>query len=144
MNLLELARKPVTLRESALVSDAARRMAAEKVGSVEIVSDQGTLLGVFTERDLMTKVVARDLPPRRTPLSQVMTRPIATLAPNGSLKDAIQTMLLHQIRHIPVVDKDRRVLGVLSFREVLAEQVQDLDRELDSLETRTGSDAPGG
>ena len=144
MNLLELARKPVTVREETSVLEATQKMAGKGVGSVEIVSETGGLLGIFTERDLMTRVVARRLPLQETPVGRVMTRAVATLHPFGSPEDALQTMILRQIRHMPIVDSDSHLVGVLRFQDLFANQIDSLGTELDAVIARYTSDAPGG
>ncbi len=144
MNLIELARKPVTVLETTPVIEAAQEMAAKGVGSVEVVTSDGEILGIFTERDLMTRVVARQLPLRETPVGKVMTRSVATLPPFGSPDEALRTMILRRIRHLPIVDNTKRLVGILRFQDLFAHQVDALGTELDSVIARYTVDAPGG
>lgn len=144
MNLIELARKPVTVHENTSVIEAAQKMAEKSVGSVEVVSANGEMLGIFTERDLMTRVVARRLPLQETIVSRVMTRTVATLPPFGSPDEALQMMILRQIRHLPIVDNTKRLLGVLRFQDLFSHQIDALGTELDSVIARYTTDSPGG
>lgn len=144
MNLLEIARKPVTVRPDRSVYEAVRKMAEHGVGSVEVASPTGELLGIFTERDLMTRVVAKKLPTHDTPVASVMTRSVATASPLDSLEDTLQKMVVRQIRHLPIVDSAGKVVGTLRFQDLFAKEVEDLGRELDAVISRYTTDAPGG
>lgn len=144
MDLLSLARvqRPV-IQESATVFDAVDLMVKGKIGALAVVS--GTrLVGIFTERDLMKKVVAWEKNPRATRLSEVMTRNVKTLSPDTDVLDGLRLMLEGHFRHAPIVNGKGEVLGMLSLRDLLRHQVEELDRELTSVVERFTNDAPGG
>lgn len=144
MDLLSLARvqRPV-VQESATVFDAVDLMVKGKIGALAIVSGS-RLVGIFTERDLMKKVVAWEKNPRATRLSEVMTRNVKTLSPDTDVLDALRLMLEGHFRHAPIVNAKEEVLGMLSLRDLLRHQVEELDRELTSVVERFTNDAPGG
>jgi CBS domain-containing protein len=99
------------------VSQAAQEMNRRKVGSV-LVMEGGQLLGIFTERDVLWRVVAAGLDPKTTPLSQVMTRHPITVGPDTPIQSVMDVFTEKRFRHLPVVD-DGRLLGVISIGDVL-------------------------
>lgn len=144
MSLLQISRQPrVPVQETATVWEAVQEMVKNKVGAVSVLSGD-RLVGIFTERDLMKKVVAGDLPPKTTRVKEVMTRDVKTLTADTPVIDALRLMLDNQFRHAPLVDKQKKVVGMLSLRDLLRHQVEELDRELNSVIERFTNDAPGG
>ncbi|HEY6139268.1 MAG TPA: CBS domain-containing protein [Thermoanaerobaculia bacterium] len=99
------------------VRDAARRMTEWNVGAIAIV-DGGKLVGVFSERDLMTRVVAAGLDPDGTPIDTVMTKNIGVAEPVENIDDALGKMYSLKCRHLPVVDSGK-LIGMLSLRDLL-------------------------
>lgn len=107
----------VHISPTASVRDAARRMAEKNIGAVAVVeADQ--LLGIFTERDVMTRVVAQDLSPADTEVATVMTRELETAGPHESTTECLEKMKTLNCRHLPVVDEGK-LLGMISFRDLL-------------------------
>ncbi len=111
----ELAQLP----SDSTIREAARYMVEHGVGSV-LVMEGGTLRGIFTERDALRIFVATRRNPDYTKLSDVMTGAPQTLPPDASPQDAAQRMAAGKFRHLPVVDQDGRVLGVVSQRDLIA------------------------
>ncbi len=111
----ELAQLP----NDSTIREAARYMVEHGVGSV-LVMEGGTLRGIFTERDALRIFVATRRNPDYTRLSDVMTGAPQTLPPDASPQDAAQRMAAGKFRHLPVVDEDGRVLGVVSQRDLIA------------------------
>lgn len=99
------------------VRDAARRMSQQNIGAVAVLDD-GKLVGVFSERDVMSRVVVPGLDPDATPVSKVMTRDIVVGAPGEDVDEAIQKMASVGCRHLPVVDGGNLV-GMISIRDLL-------------------------
>ena len=143
MNLLKVGKKPVTIGSSATVMDALREMGEAKVGAILIV-DGGQLKGVFTERDLMFRVVLQNRNPESTPVSAVMTSPVLTIEKDKEPDDVLKLMQGKHIRHLPLVNDDGDVEGIISMRHLLSEKVDSLIQELDSLEAYITADGPGG
>jgi len=98
------------------VSDAVKEMNRHKIGSV-LVMDGARLAGIFTERDVLTRVVAADLDPQSTPISRVMTANVLTIAPETTVQQMMDTFSEKRCRHMPVV-KDGRILGLISIGDV--------------------------
>jgi CBS domain-containing protein len=101
------------------VQEAARRMA--DAGATCVVVDTGDGLGIVTDRDVRTRVVASGAGPD-TPLSQVMTAPAWTVSSDRTGTEALLEMLSHGIRHLPVLTPERRLLGVLDDVDLMANE----------------------
>ena len=101
------------------VQAASEIMAQHQFGALPVMDD-GTLVGVFTERDLLNRVVAQKLSPQTTEVAQVMTTDPVTIKASDSLVKSLTLMISNQFRHLPVIWDDGRV-GMLSSREVPAE-----------------------
>ncbi len=99
-----------------LVSASARVMRREDVGAVPVINDeqQRQLIGIVTDRDLAIKVVAEARDPNHTLVQDVMTSTIIVCRECEDLSSAIKAMEEHQIRRVPVVDDDGRVVGIIS------------------------------
>ena len=118
----------VTAPESATVADAARLMKEKQVGAVMVV-EQGKLVGVFTERDALFRVVAESRDVQATRLGEVMTRDPQTLRPDKTFNDALHIMHEGGFRHVPVVE-DGRPVGMVSCRDALGPELEDFIYEL--------------
>lgn len=119
--------KLLSLSESDTVRKAARRMRDRRLGSVLITREQ-ELVGIFTERDIVSRVVAPGRSPDKTQLGQVMTRNPDTAAPTTTAIDALRRMHDGGYRHLPVVDSGR-LIGVVSRRDFYGEEKARLDEE---------------
>ena len=97
--------------------DVAKKMSERNVGAVPVL-DSGKLVGLFSERDLMTRVVAQGLNPEKTPVSTVMTRDIVVSDPTENIEAALQKMYRVGCRHLPVVERGNLV-GMISLRDLL-------------------------
>jgi CBS domain-containing protein len=144
MGLLRIARTPTPIvPPNVSVLDAVGVMARERVGAVAVV-EQGALRGIFTERDVMLRVVQQQRNPKATLVREVMTSEVKTVSDASTSEEAIDVMLTAHLRHLPIVGGDGRVLGLLSIRDLLEEKVHDLSREVSSLEQYMANDGPGG
>ena len=100
------------------VREAGRYMVENNVGSV-LILDDGKLQGIFTERDALNIFVATRRNPDHTNLSDIMTPNPQTIAADASPAAALEMMIAGRFRHLPVVDGDGKVLGVLSQRDLV-------------------------
>jgi len=105
-----------SLGPRATVLDAARLMNDRHIGSVVIIDDD-RLVGIFTERDVMRRIVAEKRDPASTPIAEVMTSPVACGAPHTTLNELRHVMRQRKIRHIPIVD-GQNVLGMISIGDL--------------------------
>ena len=101
------------------VRKVAERMSEKNVGAVAVL-DNGKLVGVFSERDVMARVVARGLNPEKTSVEDVMTRSIVVAEPGEDIDSALKKMNSIGCRHLPVVDGGKLV-GMISLRDLLLE-----------------------
>ena len=142
--LVRLARKPaVSVRKDASVLDTVHVMLEHRVGAALVLED-GRAIGMFTERDVMTKVVAAGRDPAKTRLTDVMTFPVLTIDAGSSISEALAMMVDRHIRHLPVVDADGRVLGTLSMRYLMRDRIDFLQDEARSLENYIGTEGIAG
>ena len=144
MALLKIAHTPPPMVEPGIsVLDAVNEMARNRVGAVLVV-EKSVLRGIFTERDLMWRVVKEARNPETTLVRDVMTTEVKTVTDGSSADDAISVMLVGHLRHLPILGGDGRVLGLLSIRDLLEDKVHVLSREVSSLEQYLANDGPGG
>lgn len=108
---------PRALDESVTVADAVELMRAEKVGCL-LVTRMGELTGIFTERDLLSRVLAVSKP-MSTRLASAMTRGPVSVAENDPIRTAVLRMQSGGYRHLPVVDEGNRPVGVLSAKRIV-------------------------
>ena len=120
-------RKLVVAGPQTSVSEAARMMKENKVGAVLVV-EQGRLVGIFTERDAVYRVMALGCEPATTPLGEVMTPDPKTVAPDESFGYALLLMHEHGFRHAPVIE-DGRPVGVVSARHALDPDLEEFVAE---------------
>jgi CBS domain-containing protein len=110
------------------VGNVARRMAELQVGAI-LVLDGGELRGVFSERDLMRRVVVERRDPERTPVRDVMSTGLATIDELAPVEDAMAQMEAHSCRHLPVM-RGSKVAGFLSMRDLMHYEVARKTEEL--------------
>jgi len=107
----------VTAKKDEKIKDVALKMYEKKVGSVVVVDEEGKPVGIITERD-MVYVCARGLSPD-TPAWMIMTENPVTISENALVTEAMEKMRQLDIRHLPVVDSTGKLVGIISFRDVL-------------------------
>lgn len=112
------------------VCDAIRLMAEHNVSSV-LVCEAGQLLGIFTERDAVRRVLAPGRDPNHTPLAEVMTRDPDTICPEEGVDEAIRRMDEFGYRHLAVVENGGGVIGVLSLRDCPIDDLASMAYELE-------------
>jgi CBS domain-containing protein len=100
--------------------------------------------GMFTERDVLSKTALSRTDPHTTPVRDFMTTNVEMATRHTGAGEALTTMLEHHFRHLPVTDDNGKLLGILSIRNLLEWRVDDLSRELESLEQYVSNDGPGG
>jgi CBS domain-containing protein len=138
-----LSRSVVTVSRTASVLDAIDAMAGAKVGSVAVV-DRNHLEGIFSERDVMLRIVVEGRDPRTTLVEEVMTSPVQTIQERITGDEALRIMVQNHIRHLPVVDQKGHIQAIVSMRSLLEEKITDLYQQMDSLESYMTADGIGG
>jgi CBS domain-containing protein len=108
----------VTLPEDATVDEAARVLWERNIGSVIIVNKLGYMAGILTERDMLF-AVSKGLIGRNVPASSIMSQTSLIASPNENVATVLDRMIKGNVRHLPVVDKDARPLGMISTRDLM-------------------------
>ncbi len=119
----------VQLSPSATVREASRLMARERVGAV-LITESERLMGIFTERDALGRVLARQLDPEATQLDSVMTADPVTVAPGATAIEALRLMRDGGFRHLPIVE-ETSIRGVISLRDFFGAELSEAERERD-------------
>jgi CBS domain-containing protein len=114
--------------EEAIVLEVARKMVAVNIGAVPVLRG-GELLGIFTERDLMRRVVAEGRDPATTRVGDVMTVNLLAVSPDESIDNCMVLMKQHSVRHLPICE-GRRLKGMVSLRDILLHDVEEKDGEV--------------
>jgi CBS domain-containing protein len=115
------------------VSDAVAEMNRNRIGSV-LVIDEGHLAGIFTERDVLRRVVGASVDPRRTIVAEVMTEDLVAVNPSTTVAEAMEIFTERRCRHLPVLD-DGRLVGVLSIGDVTRWSVDHHRSEAEALKS---------
>jgi CBS domain-containing protein len=113
----------VSLPAAASIADAVAVMAEREVGAVLVMTEDGLVAGIFSERDLLVRVVAAGLDAKTTPLSMVMTREVKFVTPGTSTEAALALMHLHRFRHLLIIDGPR-VQGLVSMRDLVVQIIR--------------------
>jgi CBS domain-containing protein len=145
MSVLDLCdAKPAAVSPEASVAEAIRTMLDRHVGAVAVVDNEKRIAGIFTERDVLSKLALSHMDPETTAVRELMTTPVELATAETGSREAFITMIERHFRHMPIVDNNGKLLGMLSIRNLLEWRIDDLSRELDSLEQYVSNDAPGG
>ncbi len=115
-----MTRGPVCCLPTTMVEEAAQLMKRENIGPIPVIQDEQTrkLVGIVTDRDLALKIVAEGRDAKSTKVEAVMTRKVVTCRAEDDVQKALDAMAEHQLRRIPVVDKDGRILGIIAQADV--------------------------
>ena len=124
----------LALPPQATVRVACQRMRERYVGSVVVTDERDRLLGIFTERDAICRVLAESRDADRTTLAQVMTTEVVTVPPQATALDALRLMQDGGFRHVPVVAAGR-VAGIVSYTDFRGQEHERLEQETELFQT---------
>ncbi|HEY2980702.1 MAG TPA: CBS domain-containing protein [Anaerolineales bacterium] len=115
-----MTRDPVCCLPTDPATKAARLMMSEDIGSIPVIENEKSrsLVGIVTDRDLALKILAQGRDPKTTKVQDVMTREVVTCHQEDDLQVALDEMAEYQLRRIPVVDDDYRVIGIIAQADV--------------------------
>ena len=130
-------RELFSVEEHQTVAEVARKMAELHVGAI-LVLNADQLRGVFSERDLMKRVVLEQRDPATTPVGEVMTQQVATIDEVASIEEAMEEMQTHKCRHLPVM-RGEQVAGFLSMRDLMNYELARKTEELHHMRAYIGS-----
>ena len=132
-----MTQSPVCCLPTDTVSKVAQMMKAEDVGSIPVVEDERTLklIGIVTDRDLAMQVVAGGRDANSTEVAEVMTYSVVTCRADDDVQKAVDAMAHHQLRRMPVIDDDHRIVGIISQADVAtrvdrSEEVAEMVKEI--------------
>ena len=140
MTILEMCdANAATVSVDATAEQAIQTMLDRRVGAVAVVDENQRVAGIFTERDVLRRVSLSGREPARILVREVRTTPVEMATLDTSPGEALATMVERHYRHLPIVDDDGHLLGMLSIRNVLQTRIDTLTRQLD--EARSIRDA---
>ena len=122
-------REPYTIKSGTLVMNAVLFMSEKNIGAVAVIDEQNKLIGLFSERDLMKRVVAVYKDPAKLPVDEVMTKSLMTAEPETPFNVALNKMKEMNIRHMPVV-KEKKLIGMISIRDLMELETQNKEEEI--------------
>jgi|SRR4051812_18606506 CBS domain-containing protein len=132
MNILEMCdAQGASVAVESSAEQAMRTMLDHHVGAVAVLDENTRVAGIFTERDVLRRVVLSGREPAQIPVREVMTTPVEMATLDTTPGQALATMVERHYRHLPIVDDDGRLLGMLSIRNVLQARIDALTRQLD-------------
>ena len=144
MKVIKLAQvPPPSVKVDATVLSAAMSMRNARIGAAAVLEGDD-LVGIFSERDVMVRVVVPRLDPEVITVRDVMTTAVQTVGEDAEAGEALELMVSRHIRHLPVVNSENRVTGLLSVRNLLQHHIDELADQLNSLEAYFSADGPGG
>jgi CBS domain-containing protein len=143
MELRKLARRAVSTHPKATALEVSKTMITEGVGAV-VVDDGGRLVGIVSERDVVSRVVVMGRDPEKTLVSEIMTADVRTITEGLTIESALELMHRGRFRHLPVVDAAGKVVGMLSVRDVLRDRVGELSLKNEDLVAFISTDGAGG
>lgn len=136
MSLLNLCdHDPAFVTLNATVADAIKMMIERHAGAVAVVDDEHVVAGMFSERDIMKKFALSGRPAESTPVREMMSQYVVMGSPETTPAEALQVMVESRHRHLPIVDDEGKLLGVLSIRHVLEAKIDLLAEQLRRIET---------
>jgi CBS domain-containing protein len=124
-SLVNRQKRTVSISPQATVRDAAKAMAEANVGCAAIMQGR-RLVGMFTERDILKRVLLRNLDVDEVAVATVMTTSLICAQAEQTARDARLLMQRHHVRHLPVLDAEGLLLGVLSIRDLIQDEVQEV------------------
>ena len=107
------------LKKSETVLSSAKFLKEHNIGAIGVSDENDNLIGMFSERDVLNRVVAMELDPSATSLDSVMTKEVITVPETQSVDEALVLMNDNKIRHLPVVDKNGKLVGMLGLRDLM-------------------------
>jgi CBS domain-containing protein len=132
MKILEMCdTDAASVAVDATVGDAIRAMIDRHVGAVAVIDENHRVAGIFTERDVLRRLALGEKDLQKTLIRELMTTPVEMATRDTTAAEALATMVERHYRHLPIIDDDGRLLGMLSIRNVLQAKVNTLTRQLD-------------
>ena len=122
-----------SINDTATLQDAAEMLDDKKVGAMVVLDARGGVEGVISERDIIREVARKGPDCLKNSVGSVMTRSVITAGPTESIDDGLERMTERRIRHLPVVDEDGRLIGVISIGDLVKRKIDMAQAEADGL-----------
>jgi CBS domain-containing protein len=115
-----MTKKAVCCLPDDMVTKVAQLMQSENIGSIPVIENEQTqkLVGIVTDRDLVLKIIAKGQDAKSTKVEAVMTRQVVTCHAEDDLQKALDAMAKHQLRRIPIVDNNNKIVGIIAQADV--------------------------
>jgi CBS domain-containing protein len=143
MDIQEFVRRAVATHPRATVRTVSESMVTEQTGAL-VVIEEGKLVGIISERDIVGRVVAKGLDPEKVLVSEVMTRDVRTVTESVTIRRALEMMHQGRFRHLPVMNASGQVIGMVSIRALMGQRIGELTLKNDDLVAFISTDGPGG
>jgi CBS domain-containing protein len=112
-----MTRRVVYLPEDTMLDEAAQAMRDQSIGDV-VVTHGPTMVGLVTDRDIVVRAIAEDLPPKSTPLRAITSHEVLMIEQSATVDEAVRAMRERGVRRLLVCDADRKVVGILSLSDI--------------------------
>jgi CBS domain-containing protein len=112
-----MKRNVVTIESTKTVADVARQMTERGVGCL-VVTKEGKIAGIVTERDIVIRLITQNLDPGKVKVEEIMTKNVVTYPPDSSVSEVIQAMSRHRIRRVPIVDGRGKLVGIVTSYDI--------------------------
>lgn len=122
-----------TIGPDTTVDEASRRMRSKRIGALVVVDDSGRIAGIVSDRGLLWELVDRGVSVLQEPLSRVMTRQVITCSECDEVSSIMAVMTERRIRHIPVVDGDGRLGGLVSIGDAVKFRLDEIEHEAEAM-----------
>ncbi len=131
--LHEKGRDVVALTSEVTLSEAARLLARKRIGALLVRDPNGALVGVLSERDVVRAVAEESVAALARPISAYMTRAVATCTESDTTDDLMEMMTLGRFRHVPVLDENQQLCGIVSIGDIVKSRIEETVREANTL-----------
>jgi CBS domain-containing protein len=122
----------VTIEPTASIGDAAKLLAARRIGALVITGAEQRVVGIVSERDIVHVLALRGAPALDVPLTEVMTRRVTTCSPADTINSIMERMTAGKFRHVPVVEQGR-LAGIVSIGDLVKHRLEVMEREQNAL-----------
>lgn len=126
-------RAVTTARADATLLDLSCKLAAKKIGAIVIIGDQGRIAGIMSERDVIRAIAERGADALTQPVSDIMTRSVVTCHEGATLDELMEKMTQGRFRHVPVVDDNDALVGIISIGDVVKNHIAEVEMEVSAM-----------
>ncbi len=132
--LMQKGHDVVTIAPTATVFEAVKLMDDKNIGSLVVLNSRGKLAGIFAERDALRRVLLGGKSAQTDPVQSVMTKKVFVATPDMTVDACMALMTQHRVRHLPVVDKEQKVVGIISIGDLVKFMASEKDALIRNLE----------